>query len=378
MKYKLFSLIILIVFLVGCATQQTVCNKPYILVGNDCCLDKNDNSICDSDESEESKEQKPICNRPYIQVGGSCCLDKNDNKICDKDETIKEEQEEGKCGDGICDAEEDCETCQKDCSKCFSLSDLQADVNKLIDWKTVLKKEKEEGVANYYVHSELRARLLGKYPSDAGYRPSKTYYKVLPKRYLLVTQIKDKENYIKDSNEFYQYIVDNKDYILAPITEAKNNFQKEFKGGEVLELMFENQANKYEFINMSDDEKVFFDNITLMETVGDKIIETTFVSTDDYELTYRKEGINNKTIKKIIKFSGVNYGQIISVFCSPSLIITLYPQDSYDKQDYDRSDISSSYFFNDIRYDRKSVLVDATALVGMCEQRYEFTYLRYR
>ncbi len=26
------------------------CNKPYILVGSDCCLDSNDNSICDKDE----------------------------------------------------------------------------------------------------------------------------------------------------------------------------------------------------------------------------------------------------------------------------------------------------------------------------------------
>ncbi len=31
-------------------TQQVTCNKPYILVGTSCCLDQNDNSICDSDE----------------------------------------------------------------------------------------------------------------------------------------------------------------------------------------------------------------------------------------------------------------------------------------------------------------------------------------
>ncbi len=28
------------------------------------------------------------CNSPYIQVGSECCLDKNDNNICDKDEGI--------------------------------------------------------------------------------------------------------------------------------------------------------------------------------------------------------------------------------------------------------------------------------------------------
>ena len=28
------------------------CNKPYILVGYECCLDKDDNAICDKDEGE--------------------------------------------------------------------------------------------------------------------------------------------------------------------------------------------------------------------------------------------------------------------------------------------------------------------------------------
>ncbi len=31
-------------------SSQIVCNKPYILVGTSCCLDENNNSICDKDE----------------------------------------------------------------------------------------------------------------------------------------------------------------------------------------------------------------------------------------------------------------------------------------------------------------------------------------
>ncbi len=34
-------------------------------------------------------EDKPvICNKPYIRVGTGCCLDRNDNKICDNDESV--------------------------------------------------------------------------------------------------------------------------------------------------------------------------------------------------------------------------------------------------------------------------------------------------
>ena len=46
-------LLILIVFLSGCASQpekQQTCNKPYVLINNDCCLDRNENSVCDINE----------------------------------------------------------------------------------------------------------------------------------------------------------------------------------------------------------------------------------------------------------------------------------------------------------------------------------------
>ncbi|MEA2036618.1 MAG: hypothetical protein U9O94_03865 [Nanoarchaeota archaeon] len=40
-----------------------------------------------SDEDLDRLSEKLIeCNKPYIRYGGSCCLDQNDNKICDKDE----------------------------------------------------------------------------------------------------------------------------------------------------------------------------------------------------------------------------------------------------------------------------------------------------
>jgi hypothetical protein len=37
--------------LAGCVTQGPVCNNPYIPVGKDCCLDKDDNGVCDKDEA---------------------------------------------------------------------------------------------------------------------------------------------------------------------------------------------------------------------------------------------------------------------------------------------------------------------------------------
>jgi len=47
--------VLIIVIISGCntsqQTQQPVCNRPYILVGTSCCLDQNNNAVCDTDES---------------------------------------------------------------------------------------------------------------------------------------------------------------------------------------------------------------------------------------------------------------------------------------------------------------------------------------
>ncbi|MBW3015341.1 hypothetical protein KY330_02890 [Candidatus Woesearchaeota archaeon] len=57
MKRIVFLAVFLTLALVvaGCARPEVICNKPYIRVGTDCCLDKDDNSICDSDEVTEEK-----------------------------------------------------------------------------------------------------------------------------------------------------------------------------------------------------------------------------------------------------------------------------------------------------------------------------------
>lgn len=61
--FSIFSLIILSFFLSGCTT----CNKPYIKVGNECCLDNNDNSICDVDENiaKEAPKEETLANDEY-------------------------------------------------------------------------------------------------------------------------------------------------------------------------------------------------------------------------------------------------------------------------------------------------------------------------
>lgn len=46
--------------------KLVTCNKPYIRFASTCCLDKNDNSICDKDENNEVIIEPKIKNETYI------------------------------------------------------------------------------------------------------------------------------------------------------------------------------------------------------------------------------------------------------------------------------------------------------------------------
>jgi micrococcal nuclease len=83
MKIHYKFLIILLIVVVGIGaivvlnktSQNIVCNKPYILVGTSCCLDQNDNSICDRDETisrstplQEGNQQETSLNKSTALV----------------------------------------------------------------------------------------------------------------------------------------------------------------------------------------------------------------------------------------------------------------------------------------------------------------------
>src|SRR3989339_904104 len=69
MKKILFGLLLLgIIFVAGCQGLDL-------------------SKVSDGDLGRLS-EKAIVCNTPYIRVGIECCLDQNDNKICDKDEGI--------------------------------------------------------------------------------------------------------------------------------------------------------------------------------------------------------------------------------------------------------------------------------------------------
>jgi len=87
-----------------------------------------------SDEDlERIADQAIVCEKPYIRHASGCCIDQDDNKICDNDENSVLEQDkaseqsadtesddvaiaiETNCGDNVCDEGENCNSCVEDC-----------------------------------------------------------------------------------------------------------------------------------------------------------------------------------------------------------------------------------------------------------------------
>ncbi len=119
MLKKHFILFVLLFCLSACVTQNQkmgttiTCENPYILVGQECCLDRNSNGICDIDDIENDNEptrdfQCELDVKIHIvNYNGNYkyCLDKdekllqimleNDGKIKIKDWKLTAENSEG-------------------------------------------------------------------------------------------------------------------------------------------------------------------------------------------------------------------------------------------------------------------------------------------
>ena len=65
------------------------CPEGQVLIGEKCCYDLNNNGICDSEETRCPTGQKLI--------GARCCFDMNNNQICDEDEIVAWRIVEGEC-----------------------------------------------------------------------------------------------------------------------------------------------------------------------------------------------------------------------------------------------------------------------------------------
>jgi len=372
-KFFIVTVLFILVVLVACnQNQQVVCNKPYILVGNSCCLDKNNNNICDNDEKTVISKEENLCSSPYIKVGSNCCLDKNKNNICDNDEK-----------DQITQA-------NKEEKPNFSINDLQSDINKVLDTPILLVKDFNTDKFQVYSDMTSNSKFLGKYGAS-------TYFKIVTKKPVTVIQINDKDSYLNDYNDFYDFVKNNKNIFIESALKSKEIFENEIKNGELKKLIYLKEKKPTEpsfaWTDYAGNEEVsstlFFDNITFPETVSKRIAQIFYVRVNKYKVNLSFTSSYNPNGKVITEdLSNINLDYSMMVYCNPSLIISLNEEcfgqgiyfckgsgSSHDT-DYDRSDVDASFFLTNLRAYYQPYTTWAQSLIDMCDQKYKFTYLK--
>src|SRR3989338_3286124 len=66
--------IVVVLILAGCQ-KKIICKSPYLLVGQECCLDKDANGICDKDEQSAEPKTVVVSKPEVIEVQKYVCSD---------------------------------------------------------------------------------------------------------------------------------------------------------------------------------------------------------------------------------------------------------------------------------------------------------------
>ena len=331
-------------------------------------MDKNNNNVCDKDE--ETAKNEVVCNSPYIKVGANCCLDKNKNSVCDSDE--KEELISASANSG--------ETSN------FSIIELQSDINRVLNTPILLVKDFNTDKYQVYSDMESRSKFFGKVSGNP-------YFKIVTKKPVMVIKIRDKQNYLKDYNNFYDFVRNNKDIFVEPAIKSKEIFENEFKNGELPKLIYLQQfvrdtanAEKARYNDSTEiSSNLFFDNLTFPETVSNRIAQIFYVRVNKYKVNV-SAGSHSGIVTGDLGNINLAYNMI--VYCNPSTIISLneecFGQGIYFCQgtganrdtDFDRYDADENFFLTNLKayYDPYTRL--AQALIDMCDQKYKFSYIK--
>ena len=253
------------------------------------------------------------------------------------------------------------------------MGDIQANINKItsdyFDEIIFKRSDKSKQTYDFYTDDKKTTMFLVK-----GSTVGREFFNVLEKFSITLIDIKNNENYLNNS-DFFNFVYDKLPLITYYLENRKNSIVQELREGEIRE--YYRKTYNYEslnFVNYSINKKVIYDNITQLDTVS-KIIEIVKLSIEDYSVLYNTSFGNLKVFEPV----GVEYLQAYSIYCNPHLIITIYANGYMEPKGYKGSSDELS-FKNMVINERKLLLIEAQALIGMCENRYDeqFSYLRYR
>ncbi len=321
-SFIFFSLFVIILSSCTPQNQPVVCNKPYILVGNSCCLDSNNNNICDNDEKQEDKKDVSETKKPVM------------------DEEKKEVTATAK-------------------KQTYSIDNIQADVSNAIEKNILLEKVKESAKFDLYLTRSNTATLIAE---SSGFKVSK----VLDKFEVAVIDIKNED--LNSKEDFLNYIKSQIPILTSYIDNRENEVIAESKEGEIYNYFKkpspQRQYHLLNFVDYSVSEDVLYDSITSLDSVSDKIVEILKISLQNYNLVYNGTDNPKELVTKNVL--GLKYVQAYSIFCGESLVIVLYGKGYNNK-------INNLDIANYVNNLKSEMIVTSQKVVSKCGERYSIT-----
>ena len=304
--------------------------------------------------SQESNQI--VCNKPYILVGSSCCLDKDDNLVCDSDE-VKEMSE------SVSQAE------SAPSSKEISISDVQSGINKVLSAKifdfAILTKSQSNNHYDFYTDVVTPLTIIAKESSSS----FNSFATSMEKFGVTVFVIKSEDKYITDEKSFLEFVTSQKSTLtsyLGKRTQLLNEYISD--GGKIPEsIEIRRGLRDLHLVNSTFERNEIMDEFGVLPVVSNRLIEISKTYLEDFDLEYKGSGSG---LIKTTAFS-IDYIQAYSIWCSPNLVITIYANPYPSDKSLEEASVK-----NYVNKMEGKMLMEAQAVIELCEQRNDFTYFR--
>jgi hypothetical protein len=329
------------------------------------------------------------CEEPMTVIDKNCCLDTDDNNICDVNETGVGEPGFIGCGDNACAEDENCTTCWKDCGACkkivyiyvprnFTLAEITYDINDQTRDGVKFRKDITalNDVANFFFFNKAVPRYFAEF-MDVKYRF--LYYS----KWMVLNHIINELYYVNDSDSLLNYVNYTNWYMVHGINnKEKVEYEERISTGEALDdyptqptgYQKEFRYEDWEFRNYTKKENIVSEGVTILDN---GMVESIHASITEYNITYKfheYHDIDYETSEEVLleDFRVVNEKRLanihtISFICARNLAITLYEYE-YDTDYYDG--IKQEYLLEQIDRTRADLTAKAGRIKAICDKKY--------
>jgi hypothetical protein len=297
--------------------------------------------------------QKIVCNKPYILVGNSCCLDKDENLICDKDET-KEEPKKEEVVDDV----------KSGLSEQYTLVDLQRDISSVLGSDVIFIKDRLSNGIQSYSYADERFYLVSTTSNS-------DYHRKMKVDVVSIFHLLDKSI---EKEEFRDYIVSKRYFFIEPFKDYTIIFESEFNSSIGLNRYFDYKNQKdlksYPLTKLNLEIEETSDSFNQMGLISDeKVVEFDYAIIYNYDVGYGFKGRNYLPRNEV----RLDLLQAINIYCKPNLIVTLYgPKLDWRSFRGESGKIEGGNILSHFKENRENLLPQVQSIIDMCENKYAY------